>query len=115
MTDCFSIFVFSLFGAICGVFVCICNKKNNYNNFCPECCCKCRPTEVSNMPTALINVQPALYELDDLYGLDGLYDLDGLYGLDGAYNLPKYDEIDDDMIINEVIFINQLPPPEYIP
>ena len=110
MSDCCSIFIFSLFGSLCCFCMCICTKNKIYNDFCPFECCS--PSAVSNMPTALINQQPGLNNLD---GLDGLDRLDGLDGLDGVYNLPKYDEIDDNIIINELISTNELPPPEYIP
>jgi hypothetical protein len=58
------------------------------------------------MPTALINQQPGLNNINHLYHLEDLEELN---------NLPKYDEIDEDIIINEVISIDELPPPEYIP
>lgn len=104
MSDCCSIFIFSLFGSLCCFCMCICTKNKIYNDFCSFECCS--PSAVSNMPTALINQQPGLNNLDGLDGLDRL---------DGVYNLPKYDEIDDNIIINELISTNELPPPEYIP
>jgi len=116
MLDCCTIFLFSLLGSLCCFCGCICTKNKIYNDLCPfESCCNCPPSSVSNMPTALINQQPGLNNLD---GLNNLYGLDNLEDLDGLNNLPKYDEIDeinDDIIINEVIFIDILPPPEYIP
>ena len=104
MSDCCSIFIFSLFGSLCCFCMCICTKNKIYNDFCSFECCS--PSAVSNMPTALINQQPGLNNLDGLDGLDRL---------DGVYNLPKYDEIDDNIIINELISTNELQPPEYIP
>ena len=110
MLDCCTIFLFSLFGSLCCFCGCICTKNKIYNDLCPfESCCNCPPSSVSNMPTALINQQPGLNNINHLYHLEDL---------DGLNNLPKYDEIDEideDIIINEVISIDELPPPEYIP
>ena len=109
MLDCCSIILFTFLGSLCCFCGCICTKNKIYNDFCPFECCNCPQSSVSNMPTALINQQP---------GLNNINHLEDLEDLDGLNNLPKYDEIDEiyeDIIINEVISIDELPPPEYIP